>query len=924
MWIHVLPGRARARVAGLKGSPRMGALLVERLNGCPGIRSVAASAATGTVLVYHDLELRDLEYLLRVAAAASPAPPARPASPAPPASPTIPVNRREAATVAYLAAPPTVPVNSPPAGLTTHEVEHRRAAVGRNELREPPRPSFLRRLAAQYRDAMQLVLLGGAGLSFLAGHRTDALTMAAVLLLNGIVGATQSGGTPRAFQALKAMGDRPARVVRDGLDQIVPAADLVPGDLLLLESGDRVPADAAVAAATGLALDESHLTGECTAVAKEEPGAPLPAGSLVVRGRGIATVTATGMDSSLGRIAGLLEGAERPSPLQREMDGLGRRMARVGLWLAAGVTGLSLLRGQGVLTGLLSGVSLAISAVPEGLPAFVTLALAAGARRTAAENGQFQNLPAVETMGAVTVLCCDKTGTLTRGEMAVREVYLDGDTWAISGAGYCPEGEFRRNGRAADPLGDPGLKRLLKVAALCTNAGLGLDPEGQLVTRGDPTEVALLVAALKAGLRAAGGEGERLRELPFDAERRRMSVVCGDGTGRAVVCTKGAPEAVLPFCVLDGRVRRRLDRTAASMAARGLRVLAVACRAAPADLSRTEQELTFLGLVGMDDPPRPEAAPTVQKCREAGQRIIMITGDHPATARTIANQVGIQGDLLTGDQLACMTDAELQKAAPGLGIVARAAPDQKLRVIRALRAGGHVVAMTGDGVNDGPAMREADIGIAMGDRGTEVARATAGLVLEDDSLATVVSAVQHGRATRTNIGRMARYLLGSNAAEVCLTGASLVLGLPLPLLPAQLLFMNLAGDGLPASALGAEPPGPHPGRAPTVPVNSHLFGHGLRTGLAATALYGLALAAGRPLPAARSLAMVTLVAAQVRQLAASPSRTVRRAGAATAALTLAAVYIPPLRGALGLAPLGPGALTAAALTAAAAVPPRAP
>ncbi|HWI61829.1 MAG TPA: cation-transporting P-type ATPase, partial [Symbiobacteriaceae bacterium] len=688
------------------------------------------------------------------------------------------------------------------------------------------------------------------------------------------------------------------------------------------------PADAAVVGATALALDESHLTGECAAALRDQPGAPLPAGSLVVRGRGAAVVTATGMDSTLGRIAGMLETDERPSPLQREMDGLGRRIARLGLWVAAGVTGLSLLRGQGLVTGLLSGVSLAISAVPEGLPAFVTLALAAGARRTAAHYGQFQNLAGVETMGAVTVLCCDKTGTLTRGEMAVREICLPGATWELSGAGYSPEGEFRRSGRPADPLSDPALRRLLKVGALCTNAGLGVDEEGRLVTRGDPTEVALLVAALKAGLRASGGEGARLLEIPFDSDRRRMSVICGDGGGPALVASKGAPEAMLPLCThlfsggaarkLDNRTRRSLDRAAAAMAARGLRVLAIAYRSVGASESCFEAELTFLGLVGIDDPPRPEAAPTVARCREAGIRVLMITGDHPATARAVAEAVGITGDLLTGDQIAVMSDTELRAAVSGLGVVARAAPDQKLRIVAALRAAGHTVAMTGDGVNDGPAMREADIGIAMGDRGTEVARATAGLVLEDDSLATVAAAVEQGRATRQNIGRMARYLLGSNAAEVCLMGASLLLGLPLPLLPAQLLFMNLAGDGLPAAALGSLPVSPGVMPPKSDPLGSdlrrHVLGHGLKTGLAATALYAGAVLGGRPLAQARSLAMVTLAVSQVGQLSGHPAAGVRKAGAATAALTLAAVYLPPLRGALGLAPLGAGQLALALLT----------
>lgn len=956
MWLHVLPGRARARVPGLRHHPQRAERLAQHLAEWPGVTRVDVSAVTGTALILYDpaqVALADLAAYLfpqqrlvlaagaEVAAtveaapvavsAAQPAapvtwstPPRRSAVARPTAAPQAPVPRTLALPAAY--------------GLCAAEVRERRAQHGLNLLQEPPRPSFLRRLLDQYKDVMQLTLVAGAGISLVSGHRRDALTLAAVLLLNGIVGASQAGGASRSFAALRSLGEQPARVRRDGQEQTVAAAELVPGDLLLLEAGDRLPADAQVLTGVGLAVDESLRTGECAAVEKAAAES-LYAGCAVVRGRAQAVVTATGMASTLGHVAELLASKERPAPLQRHMDGLGRSLAKLGLWVAAGATGVALLRGQGVMGALLSGVSLAISAVPEGLPTFVTLALAAGSRQMAARHGRFQNLAAVEAMGGVSVLCCDKTGTLTGGEMVVTEVALPDAQWHISGSGYVAEGEFSCGGTVAAP--DRAVLRLLKVAARCNNARLGLDPHGALATYGDPTEVALLVAALKAGVRATGGEGDRLLELPFDAERRRMTVVYPEGAG-AVACTKGAPETLLPHCTwayvkgeikrLDVRVRRRMEKAAAEMAARGLRVLAVACRPllARAEAQEAERDLVLLGLVGLADAPRPEALATVARCQAAGVRVVMITGDHPATATAIARQVGIPVEperVITGDQLTALSAAELAQAVRRLTVVARVTPEQKSQIVRALRQAGETVAMTGDGVNDAPAMRAADVGIAMGERGTEVTRATAGLVLDDDNLQTVVAAIEQGRATRGNVGRTARYLLSSNAAEVCLMGAALLLGLPLPLLPMQLLWMNLVGDGLPATALGAEPPEPGlmqqpPERTPAIlqpTFRRRTLGYGLRMGLAATGLYAWALASGRPLPQARALAMVTLASGQIRQLFACRSRgrtpQVARAGKLAAGLTLAALYLPPLQNSLGLAPLGLGDLALATGTA---------
>lgn len=918
MWLHLLPGRGRVRVPGLRGDERLARLLEQRLGALPGVRGATASALTGSLLIHFDPAQLSPEYLEQLLLSPHHAEVAAAAEPVPP-----------------IAEEP----DPPEGGLTTAEVERRRALVGTNVLMASPGPSFWQRFLSQYKDVMQLTLVGGMGLSFLSGHRRDAFTIGALLLVNGLIGASQSGGGSNSVAALRSLGGQSARVLRDGIDQRVPAADLVPGDHLVLEAGDLIPADAELVAGVAVATDERLLTGECAPVEKHAEARQLHAGTLLVRGRGMAVVTATGMSSTLGRVASLMEREERPSPVQQDLDRLGRRITKGGLWLAAGVTAVALLRGTPLIGALIAGVSLAISAIPEGLPSFVAMALASGARRMSERNGSFRNLAAVEQMGAVTTLCLDKTGTLTQGQMCLTEIRLPTGVWSVSGEGYSPVGTFRKRGAKDDPLADRTMRRFLQVGALCNNGRIGLDEQGALVTDGDPTEVALLVCALKAGLRACGGEGDRVLENPFDSDRRRMSVVCRDGTGHALSCVKGAPESLLPRCSrlflgdrterMDQKQRRTIARQAAEMASRGLRVLCLAYRPVPDSTTAAEAEeaLIYLGLAGIADPPRPEAAEAIQRCRTAGVQVVMITGDHPATATAVAKQIGLftaEAILLTGAQLAQMSETEMAEAVKRVAIVARATPEQKLRVIQALRRTGQVVAMTGDGVNDGPAMREADVGIAMGDGGTELAKATASLVLEDDNLLGILDAFEQGRMTRGNIRRTATYLLGSNAAEVCLMAASLLLGLPLPLLPVQLLWTNLVGDALPATALGAQ--GPEPGlmqrppdrTAGLLPDGSgrRVLGHGLRTGILATGLYAWALATGRPVAQARTLAMVTLAASQIRHLRAVRSRgdatQVRRAGLAAAALTLGAVYLPPLRRPLQLMPLGVTQLALAA------------
>ncbi len=912
MWVHLLPGRARARVGGLRGRPVLADRLEQRLLAEPGVRAVSASAATGTVLICYD-----------------------------PAAVTL------AALGAWLQRPDAAPAAAevaagaqPPAGLTGAEVERQRARYGDNTLPPPAPLPFWRRLLEANRGTLQSTLLAGTGLSLLAGQRRQALTMGTFLALGGVVGAWEAGKAPAAHAALRQLHQGPARVLRDGAVQMVCASELVPGDLLLLTAGDQVPADAAVLAAVGLGVDEGLLTGESAGVARE-PGEGLHAGTAVVQGRCTARVVATGPASTLGQIAGLLEQRQRLSPGQAQLERFVARATRLGLWLAAGVVGVSVWRGQGLLTALLSGVALAISAVPEGLPASSALAMAHGADRLQRQGARVQSAAAVETMGAVTVLCCDKTGTLTHGEMTVTEVWLCDGHWDVTGTGFIPEGEFRlrpASGRPG-PARQDGLRRLLGVAALCNNAHLGLDERGALLAAGDPTDLAFLVAALKAGLKA-GAEGERLAELPFDPQRRRMLVVYRSSGGKVVACAKGAAEQILPRCsqvLADGnvrgfnaRLRRRFERAAAEMAGRGHRVLAVAYRSVPATVSASEAEadLILVGLAGLTDPPRPEAAAVLAGCRQAGVRPVLVTGDHPATALAVARQLDLPvppGGLLSGEELARLSDTALDEAISGVSVVARATPGQKLRVVRSLRRSGQVVAMVGDGVGDAPAIAGADVGIAMGERGSAVARAAAALVLAEDRLETVLAALRQGRATQDNIRRASRYLLGMSAAAVSLLALGSLLALPLPLLPAQLLWLHLAGEMLPAAAISLEPPAPGDTLRPRRQEpgggrwEQQALGRGLRLGAAAAAVYAWSLLSRRPLATARTLALATLAAGQVRQLLAA--QTPQRAGrvgpatAAATALTLGATCLPPLRGALQLAPLGLGELSAAALAA---------
>ena len=742
-------------------------------------------------------------------------------------------------------------------GLSSVRADELRARWGPNVLDALPAVPWWRRFARQFRSLTIGLLLVASAVSAAMRDAVDAVAILAIVLLNGFIGFLQEERAARAVAALEQLAAPLARTIRDGVRRILPAAEVVPGDLLEVEAGDRLSADARLIESAALRTDESALTGESAPVGKTAADV-LPAetpladrsncvfmGTLVVGGRGLAVVTATGMATGLGRIAGLVEHrAPRPTPLQRRMDQLGRLLVWLCLGIIGVIAGLQWLRGGGIIEVFVLAVSLAVSAVPEGLPAVVTVALALGLQRVARRRALVRRMPSLETLGSVHVVCTDKTGTLTRNEMTVRELVTARLHAQVTGAGYAPVGEFLRRrppvhgGDAGAqpprerlvPSEHPELLAALTTAARCNDARLqversvddGSQGEARWTLAGDPTEGALLSAALKAGIPDANRDRDIVHEQPFDPARRSMSVAVREPDGSVTLHVKGAPEVVLARCdrervgsahlPLTDRRRRELASQTRGMAARALRVLALAQRPGGAGaVPDAEADLVFVGLVGMIDPPRPGAAAALARCRRAGIRAVMITGDHPATAASIAHELGIvnRGSrVATGPDLDALDDAALVRAVADVPVYARVTAEHKLRVVRAWRARGAVVAMTGDGANDAPALRLADVGIAMGRRGTDVAREVADLILLDDDFSAIVSAIEEGRGVFDNIQRVVHYLLATNAGEVLLLLFAALAGWPVPLMATQLLWINLVTDGLPALALGAEPTEP--------------------------------------------------------------------------------------------------------------------
>jgi len=717
-----------------------------------------------------------------------------------------------------------------PAGLTAKEAEERLERYGENVLREEARETRFQVFLRQFKSILIAILVIAAVVSFLVGEPQDAAAILIIVVLNALLGYTQEWQAGEAIEALKKMLVQRAVVIRDGEQQEIDAAGVVPGDIVLLEMGERVPADLAIIEATSLQVDEAPLTGESAPVDKAPgrlpPGTGLAersnmtfAGTTVVNGRGQGVVVATGMETEFGKIAGLsqLVTAEA-TPLSRQMDVLGRDIGFIALGIAALAVVVGLLQQRGLLEMFLVGVSLAVAVIPEGLPAVVTLTLAIGIKTMMQKNCLIRRLPASETLGAVSVICTDKTGTLTRNEMAVVRVKTPGAEVAVTGTGYAPEGVFLLDGRAIDPGDYPGLRQFLRAVLLCNHATIAHDGVGGWRIFGTPTEGALVVAAAKAGL-SRDDAPAAVDEFSFDSTRKRMTIIYLEDDGD-VAYVKGAPEVLLARSsgvLVDGSVvaltddlRETIRADIAGYASGGLRVLGAAYRPLPAGLPRTadavEEDLIFLGFAGILDPPRPEAAEAIRLCRSAGIDVIMITGDNPLTAYAIAEDLGLPSEgALTGTDLEALTDDELEERLRVTKVLSRVTAAHKLRVIDILSRKRAVIAMTGDGVNDAPALKKASIGIAMGIKGTDVAKESSDMVLVDDNFASIVAGVEEGRREYDNIARFTRYLLSSNVGEIVAIVGGLLLGLPLILIPVQILWINLITDGLTALALGLEP-----------------------------------------------------------------------------------------------------------------------
>ncbi len=681
-------------------------------------------------------------------------------------------------------------------GLSTNQVEKNRDQYGFNELQEAEQQSALLLFFSQFKDFMVLVLLAATLLSGLLGEYIDAIAIIAIVILNGCLGFFQEVKAEKSLQALKELSAPKAFVLRSGKWVKIPSREIVVGDVIKFTSGDRIGADVRIIEANNLEIEESALTGESVPVLKQTEAIVTKEasigdlanmafmGTMVTRGNGIGVVTATGMKTAMGQIADMIQSAEKIiTPLQRRLAQLGKILITVALILTILVVVVGVFHGHELYTMILAGVSLAVAAIPEGLPAIVTIALSLGVQRMIKQKAIVRKLPAVETLGCASVICSDKTGTMTQNKMTVTHIWCSGHTWTVTGTGYRPEGNFYRNGEKILPLKDKSLNQMLTFGLLCNNADLKMK-EKEIVMDGDPTEGALLVAAMKAGLHRQQllQQFTIEKEIPFDSVRKMMSVVVKDQQGRRFVITKGAPDVLIKrsTSVLWNEKKHSITEERETqvkeainhLAAKALRMIAIAYRPLNEneDLDNIEENgFIFIGLKGMIDPPRPEVKDAVAECRLAGIKTIMITGDHVKTAKAIAAQLGILAEhskVLDGKALQKMSIKELEEVVEDVAVFARVSPEHKLKIVKALQNRDHIVAMTGDGVNDAPAIKSADIGVAMGITGTDVAKEASSLILLDDNFATIQAAIKEGRNIYENIRKFIRYLLASNVGEI--------------------------------------------------------------------------------------------------------------------------------------------------------------
>jgi len=793
----------------------------------------------------------------------------------------------------------------PKAGLSASAAAAKLASVGPNELQEKKGRGPVAIFFDQFKSLMIGVLIAAALISGVLKEWVDAAAILAIVILNAILGLVQEYRAEKSLAALRKLSAPNSKVIRDGSAKVIPARELVPGDLIEVEAGDNIPADSRVVWHTSnLGVQEASLTGESTPVNKtdialEEKDIPLAEranilymGTSVVSGKARAFVVETGMQTELGRIAGLIQDIKKETtPLQRKLEQFSKILIYLCFFLVAVIFGIEVLRGGKLLDMFLTSVSLAVAAIPEGLPAVVTIALALGVQRMVKRHVLIRKLPSVETLGCATVICSDKTGTLTKNEMTVRAVWTSRDAFEVTGTGYDPVGEFRTATGRIDPDVHPDLLKTLTAGVLCNNAQLTVE-DGKPSVFGDPTEIAILSAAAKAGVWKGEEEGtfEMVEELPFDSERKKMSIV-RRADDDLTAFTKGAPDILVNDCTFileDGKERPltaadrdRITEANDGYASQALRVLAVAYRNLDQEphaysAETIERDLTFAGLVAMIDPPRPEVREAMAKCRKSGIRTVMITGDHKNTAVAIARELGFYDErskALTGEDVDRLTEEALDAEVENVAVYARVSPEHKLRAVRAWKRRGAVAAMTGDGVNDAPAVKEADIGVAMGITGTDVTKEVSDMIITDDNFASIVAAVEEGRGIYDNIRKFIHFLLSCNLGEILVMFTAAVVGFPIPLLPIQILWVNLVTDGLPALALGIDPVAANimdrPPRKSDEPVITGARGWliGLQGALIAACSLGaflfVLLYEKEPLEMARTAALATLACSQL-------------------------------------------------------------
>lgn len=796
-------------------------------------------------------------------------------------------------------------------GLTEKEAAERLKNEGENILEERKRSGPARIFLGQFRDVMVMILLGATVISIFLGEISDAVTIILIVLLNAILGFIQEYRTEHTLEALRSMTAPTAKCYRDGRLKEIEAARLVTGDVIELEAGDRVPADCSVIRTVGFFADEAILTGESESVAKTA-GDPhdsdnslnkaniIYCGTSAVKGTCRARVIATGRNTQMGKISQMLTDIDKEqTPLQKRLAELGKVVAMICLVVCAAVFGAGVLRGEEVFTMLMTGITIAIAAIPEGLPATVTIALALAVSRMMKRKALVNKLHSVETLGCASVICSDKTGTITENKMTVTELYTVGGEYFFGGRGYKISGSVSKGAEhtSVNPMSEKALTEALKCAVMCSTAEISapvkprsrnrgaLVGKGEWQTTGDPTEIALLVAAAKAGVTNASLQStlRRTEEYPFDSETRFMAVHCLHGTSGKTYF-KGAEEVILPRCSqymsdsgeilpLTPAIRRKLADRTIEMSDKALRVLALAVSESDS-FDPNGAGLTFLGLSGMIDPPREEAKLAIRKCAAASVKTVMITGDHKNTAVAVARKAGLLrgGKAMTGAELDKLTDEELDREIGRYTVFARVEPVHKLRIVRSFKRRGEIVTMTGDGVNDAPAIKEADVGVAMGMTGTDVTKQAADVILLDDNLATLVSAVEEGRCVYANIRKFVRYLLSCNIGEVLTMFVGILMGMPIVLLPVQILLVNLVTDGLPAIALGVEPPEKdimnHPPRKSTEGFFSgglmwKIIFRGIFIGLSTLASFTTVMRLGGSLEASRTAALITLVMSQL-------------------------------------------------------------